>query len=308
MSAAPIPYVFHFVFGLREQTEPFHLMYYLCLASCIGVNRPDAVHFHYRNEPYGPWWERIKPHLTLRRIDPERFVEGYEYADSSLAAFRYAHLADFARLQILLDEGGIYADIDTLFLRPIPRQWLQHDCILGREKVIEGAGQDGSLCNAWIAAKPGSAFCRLWLDNLAGAFDGSWSNHSTLLPYRLAMANPDLIHVEPETSFFALDWTPERIDDLLLRRVELPEHAYSLHLWNHLWFAEDRLDFSRFHGDLLTPDYVAFADTTYAVNARPFLPEDVPVSRVRYWRMALRNALQHPRAVLRSVLRLVLAR
>src|SRR5690606_8825138 len=26
-----IPNVFHFVFGLRVQDEPFHLMYYLCL-------------------------------------------------------------------------------------------------------------------------------------------------------------------------------------------------------------------------------------------------------------------------------------
>ena len=34
-----IPNVYHFVFGLRPQTEPFHLMFYLCLASCLAVNR-----------------------------------------------------------------------------------------------------------------------------------------------------------------------------------------------------------------------------------------------------------------------------
>ena len=46
-----IPNIFHFVFGLKEQTEPFHLMYYLCLASCIEVNTPDKVCFHYHHEP-----------------------------------------------------------------------------------------------------------------------------------------------------------------------------------------------------------------------------------------------------------------
>lgn len=289
-----IPNIFHFVFGLREQNEPFHLMYYLCLASCFEVNRPDEVHFHYYNEPYGPWWERIKPRLRLRRINPERFVADYEYADSAVAGFRYAHLADFARLRILLEEGGIYADIDTLFLRPVPAAWRSRQFILGREKPPAGAEGEGSLCNAWIASAPGADFCRLWLDRMSDAFDGSWSNHSTLLPYRLSRRHPEWIDVESETAFYALDWTPRRIDDLLLRCVELPEAAYSLHLWNHLWFDAQRTDFSRFHGELLDADYVAFANTTYARQARPFLPGDVDVSRWRYWRRTASARVGHP--------------
>ena len=31
MSDAAIPRTFHFVYGLRRQTEPFHLLHYLCL-------------------------------------------------------------------------------------------------------------------------------------------------------------------------------------------------------------------------------------------------------------------------------------
>jgi hypothetical protein len=69
------PRDFHFVFGLREQREPFHILHYLCLASCRAVNRPHAIHFHYRHEPFGPWWEKIKPHLRLVRA-PD-VVEGF---------------------------------------------------------------------------------------------------------------------------------------------------------------------------------------------------------------------------------------
>lgn len=295
-----IPNVFHFVFGLREQTEPFHLMYYLCLASCLEVNRPDALHFHYHHEPHGEWWERIKPKLVLRRIDPERFVEDYHYADPAIAAFRYAHLADFARLRILLEEGGIYADIDSLFLRPFPQQWLSRSFILGHEKVPPGTRQQGSLCNAWIASRPGADFCRHWLDGMGEAFDGSWSNHSTLLPYRLGQEYPQLLDVEPSTSFYALDWTPKGIDDLFLRSVELPAQAFSLHLWNHLWFDERRLDFSHFHADRLNVDYVAFADTTYARHARRFLPDDARPSRLGYCRQLAGALVRHPLRELRA--------
>lgn len=292
--ADSIPNVFHFVFGLREQTEPFHLMYYLCLASCLEVNRPDAVHFHYHNEPYGEWWERIKPRLTLRHIEPEQFVAGYQYDDPQIAEFRYAHLADFARLRILLEEGGIYADIDSLFLRPFPREWLSRQFILGQEKAPGDTGVAGSLCNAWIASAPGAAFCQLWLEGMNEAFDGTWSNHSTLLPYRLSQMFPQLLHVEPESAFYALDWTPRQINDLFLRNVQLPDNAYSLHLWNHLWFDRQRLDFSHFHAQRLNPDYLRFASTTYARHARRFLPEDVMASRLAYACQVLATMFRHP--------------
>lgn len=289
-----IPHIFHFVFGLREQTEPFHLMYFLCLASCIGVNKPDAVIFHYYHEPYGPWWDRIKPQLTLRKIAPERWVEQYKYAEPSLNKYRYAHLADFARLEILLAEGGIYADIDTLFIRPLPADLLNADCVMGLEKSPSANPADGSLCNAWIAAQKNAAFCRAWLEEMPQAFDGTWSNHSTLLPYRLSQRHPNWISVQPESAFFELDWTAKSINNLFLRNTTLSEQAYSLHLWNHLWFDANRLDFSHFNQEMLTVDYVAFANTTYAIAARPWLPADVEVSKKRYKQQALKALFGFP--------------
>jgi hypothetical protein len=289
-----IPNVFHFVFGLREQKEPFHLMYYLCLASCFNVNRPDAVHFHYYHEPWGEWWELIKPRLVLRRISPEQIITNYQYSDPQIELFRYAHLADFARLKILLEEGGIYADIDTLFLRPFPDQWREREFILGQEKPPAIAATSGSLCNAWIASAPGSNFCRIWLESMGKAFDGSWSNHSTILPYRLWQQHPEMLHVEPEAAFYSLDWTPKKIRDLFLRCVSLPEQSYSLHLWNHLWFSPDRNDFSYFHGGLLTVDYVRYANTTYAKHAREHLTPQMlaSASALAYLRQSSALALR----------------
>lgn len=298
-----IPNVFHFVFGLREQREPFHLMYYLCLASCINVNRPDAVYFHYHHEPWGEWWERIKPGLILERIEPERTLAEYRYADASISPYRYAHLADFARLRILLERGGIYADIDTLFLRPIPAHWRERQFILGQEKAPQAAVDGGSLCNAWIASAPGAEFGRLWLEGFHEAFDGTWSNHSTLLPFRLWQKHPALVCVEPESAFYALDWTSRGIENLFLHSAGLPDEAYSLHLWNHLWFARERLDFTHFHADMLTVDYVLHADTTYANHACRHLPADAIGSLASYRRQRRNLRWQFPLRSLRSWLR-----
>jgi hypothetical protein len=301
-----IPNVCHFVFGLREQTEPFHLMHYICLKSCLEVMQPDAIRFHYKNEPFGPLWQAIRPHLELVPIKPMTPANDYAYGDRSIEGFRYAHVSDFVRLEILLSEGGIYADMDTLFLRRLPAAMLSHECFMGHEKAHEADSGEGSLCNAVIGAARGSRFCQLWLDAMEGEFDGTWSNHSTLLPYRLALEHPALIHVEPRTSFFGIDWTPQGIAELFERRRTLGDESFSLHLWSHLWFDPLRRDFSLFNGQLLTEDYVAFGATTYAENARRFLPAAAGPSYPRYlkqlaglsWRQFLHQAKMAIRTII----------
>ncbi|WP_371345669.1 glycosyltransferase [Ancylobacter sp. IITR112] len=282
--ARRIPNVYHFVFGLRPQTEPFHLLHYLCLASCLEVNRPDRLIVHLHNRPFGPLWERIRPQIEVQPIpEPEGRI-ALQYRDAQVQRYAYAHQSDFIRLRVLDEQGGIYADMDTLFLAPPPPELFDHSCVMGHERVDRAAASapEGSLCNALIMAEPGAPFIRHWIARMPGAFDGSWSNHSTFLPYRLAREFPHLIHVEPESRFFALDWSRDGLAGLFEENRTLPPGATSLHLWAHLWWEVERRDMSGFHHRRLTPDYVAHANTTYARLARPYLPPGLASSAVSY--------------------------
>ncbi|MFG1417582.1 glycosyltransferase [Xanthobacter sp. V0B-10] len=276
-----IPNVYHFVFGLRPQAEPFHLLHYLCLESCLRVNRPERVLVHLHNEPHGPLWDLIRPRIEIVPIPERELTVDLTYHDDFTRSFSYAHVSDFIRLRILHEQGGVYADMDTLFLAPPPDELFAEHCVMGRERVDTGAAgaPEGSLCNALIMAEPGSAFIAEWMKRMPGAFDGSWSNHSTFLPYRLSREFPDLVRVEPESRFFALDWTREGIRGLFEEDRPLPPEATSLHLWAHLWWDVERRDMSDFNHLLLTEDYVARARTTYARHARPFLPAPGAPSR-----------------------------
>jgi len=277
---AETPPHFHFVFGLAPQREPMHVVHYLCLESCRQVNRPAAMYFHYRHEPHGEWWQRIKPYLELRRIadtpafpDPARYeatAEGRSIRDAGLA---YAHEADFLRLVILLEEGGVYADMDTLFVRPLPQHLYAQPFVLGEEAPLPGA--DGvlrpSLCNALIVAQPGAAFARRWLERMRETFDGTWSRHSNQEASRLWGEFPEEIFVAPQAYFYRHAATPRGVRTLLEGRDRGAEDAYSLHLWAHLWWDERRTDFSAFHAGTITPDYIRAKDTTYSRLARRFL-------------------------------------
>lgn len=278
---AETPRQFHFVFGLREQTETLHPVYFLCLQSCLEVNRPEAIHFHYRNEPWGPLWERIRPHLTLHHLgakprdyDTSRYAETAEGRFIARAGIDYAHEADFVRMDALIEHGGVYADMDTLFVRPYPEAWYARAFLIGEEAGVRG--EDGlikpSLCNAVMFAQRGAAFARAWREEMGRSFDGTWSRHSCQAAARLWGAHQKDLHVLPEDFFYAFPSTPAGLRALLEEDAEVPEQVHSIHLWAHLWWNQRRIDFSPVHGGMLTAENIRNIDTTYNRLARRFLP------------------------------------
>jgi len=271
-----IPNQFHFVFGLKEQNEPFHLAFYLCIESCLQVNKPDKIFFYYHYEPFGRYWELLKEKITPVQMEfsPNPFQS--KYKEQGAKEFSYAHHADFIRLEKLISHGGIYADIDTIFVNTIPDHLYSKPFVLGREIDLYDPStkqSKPSLCNAFIMSPREAEFGVIWRREMENAFDGSWSNHCTILPYELSQKYPDLIHIEPQQSFFKHDYTPRGIYTLLQGCDSDYNGVISMHLWNHLWWSRWRRDFSSFHAGKLTEEHIRKVDTTYNLVARRFLPE-----------------------------------
>ncbi len=277
---AEIPRIFNFVFGLRQQTEPFHLAHYLCLESCRRVNRPEVIYFYYRHLPYGPWWDHIAPYLILCPLadtptgfDPTRYQHTQEGRFIINNGLSYAHETDFFRLEILIKHGGVYADMDSLFVQAYPDALYRHECVLGEESPL--AGSNGilhpSLCNAVIMAQPQSRFLRRWRESSNVEFDGSWSRHSCQLAGRLWAEMPETLYVTPQRQFYRFGLGRPSFVALFEENQPDLRGVCSIHLWAHLWWSEARTDFSDFHSGLLTERYVHEADTTYARLARQFL-------------------------------------
>ena len=84
-----------------------------------------------------------------------------------------------------------------------------------------------------------------------------------------------MAHVEPPRTFYKHMWTREGLRSLFEELDPDFSGVASMHLWSHLWWRRRRRDFSSFYGARLTERYVREANTTYAVAARPFLPDGV---------------------------------
>ena len=272
-----VPNQFHFVFGLKEQLEPFHLMYYLSLRSCMETQNPDKVFFYYKYEPYGPYWELIKNRLTLEQVEPVDFMQSVTQKELSSKVFSYAHLADFIRLEKILERGGVYADIDTLFVNKYPDELFEKDFVLGREPAIRSSStgkMEDSLCNAVIISKKEAAFGKRWLKLMAESYDGSWSYHSTILPQKLSEKYPDEIHVVPQNYFYKITYSSQDLKELFeVSDLAVPAGIYSIHLWNHLWFSRWNKSRTTFHGGKLNYQYVSDSGSIFARHSKSFLPD-----------------------------------
>lgn len=280
---------FHFVFGLQPQREPFHLSHYLCLASCLEVNRPERVTLYYHHEPWGHYWELIRDRLELVRVDLVPRIREHVYDDRLIGTkYRYAHHSDFVRIDQLLEHGGVYADIDTLFVAPYPDAFYEPPVVMGREDPVwceRTQRTRPSVCNAVILAQRGAPFLRELRRRMEDAFDGTWSGHSCFLIHDLAEEMPGAIHLEEPRPFFRFMWTREDLT-LLFEGLERDLYGvYSIHLWSHLWWERRRRDFSSFHAGRIRERRIRNVDTTYNVLARRFLPP----ARRRWWSLGGRT-------------------
>ena len=270
-----IPRIAHYVFGLRPEPEPFHLVHYLAIRSCLEMVQPDEVRLHCHHLPFGRYWDRLADDVLIDHVEPVRAVSEKRYEDLDVARYAYAHHADFVRLDALAKHGGIYADLDTLFVTRLPGRLWRAPCVIGREADVPLPGQTvprPALSNAVMMSMPNSKFIEAWRSEIGDALDGTWANHSCFLANDLAARLPDDVHVEPQRTFHAFEPTREGIALLLERAAPDLDGIVGIHLMAHLWWDEDRRDFSDVHAERIDEAWVRTTESTYARAARRFLP------------------------------------
>lgn len=179
-----IPNIFHFIYvGGR----PFSFIHYLAVLTAWKVNRPEVIYFHHTQLPTGHWWELARPMLTLHAVEPATEVYGNP-------VIQLAHQADVIRLRMLREFGGIYLDLDVISINPL-KPFMQESCVMGIES---GTG----LCNAVIMAQKDAVFLERWQQSYRDFRADLWNQHSVVVPWQLAMAAPETIHIEDQYAFF----------------------------------------------------------------------------------------------------------
>ena len=86
-------------------------------------------------------------------MSPAEFMLNFNYKDKIVKKYRYAHLADFIRLVKLFECGGVYADIDTIFVNKLPDRLFQQNFVIGKENDVPCA-KTGGIPSCFTAPRP----------------------------------------------------------------------------------------------------------------------------------------------------------
>lgn len=207
----------HFVFGMKKQSEEFLFSYYIAVYSAYLINNPDTIYFYYHYEPYGTWYDTLKliPNLKLVKIDIPTHIGDKEIKQT-------AHKADWVRMNILYNKGGVYLDIDTICVKP----W-KH---LLKENIVLGKEVPNGICNAIMFTEPKSKFFKLWLDKYESHFNpDGWREASIVLPEILSKEYPNLVTLKEPDVFFLPNYNETQ--KIFVDNKEIPKNLISLHLW-----------------------------------------------------------------------------
>lgn len=217
-----IPNICHFVFGMKKQTDEFLFCYYVAVYSAHLINSPDKIHFYYHYEPHGIWWDKLKeiPSVKLEKVDVPTHI-------GRKPITKTAHKADWIRMNMLFERGGIYLDIDTICVKPW-KHLLYEDVVLGKEAP-------NGVCNAIMFSKPKSKFFRIWLHEYESHFNpDGWREASIVLPETISKKHPQLATLKDPDVFFLPYYT--ELDKVFFNRQEVPSNLISLHLWETFSF------------------------------------------------------------------------
>lgn len=163
-----IPNVFHFVYLSRPLmgVEPLSFMFhhYIALKSCAETQTPDKIIvWSDGSEPDTQWWSQAKsdiPVLEFRVREMAQEIAGQMCAHLS-------HVCDIARAEILYEHGGVYADLDTLFVRDLAG--IREET--GHRFFAQSEGPNLPI-SSLIMAPAKHIFVKRWLERTACIHDG----------------------------------------------------------------------------------------------------------------------------------------
>jgi hypothetical protein len=126
MQRAELKWHYIFFFGSEKATKhEFGKMHYHSILSTRKTNPEFSIIYHTNIYPSGEFWELVKDIVEVRLVEPPTEAFGNPLLHP-------AHQSDWYRLNLLIEEGGIYTDFDTIQLKSFSALFMNEKLIIGK--------------------------------------------------------------------------------------------------------------------------------------------------------------------------------
>lgn len=169
-------------------------------------------------------WKTTCPDFEIKEWNEQNFdSSAFPFAKKMYQEKRWAFVADYARLEILLNEGGFYLDTDMLLCKSLS-PLTSYECVLGEESV-------GTISAGMIAATKEHPYIKKCKE-----FYDTHTEELITIPRALTQIYKEFPHKEtltvfPPKTFYPFD--AEHIHEY--KGQDLGDDVYGVHLWNYSW-------------------------------------------------------------------------
>ncbi|XP_070533447.1 uncharacterized protein [Ptychodera flava] len=209
-----VPNIAHYIWF---SCHPFEFENLLSLISVHRFMRAEKILFHTDCEPSGQWWKEARkiPSLEILQREPVKTIFG-----RNINPIWPEHQSDVARLQILMEYGGIYFDTDIFVLKSLePLRY--YDYVVGRQT------SDG-LNNGIILASKDSEFLRVFYESYRNYKPSCYSCISIKYHNDLAKEHQHLVHIE---NYSLVQPNFDKWRTIFYGKFDWPDNHYTIHLW-----------------------------------------------------------------------------
>jgi len=218
-----------FFFGSEKATKKeFGKMHYHSILSTHKTNPEFQIIYHTNISPEGYYWDLVKDYVEVRIVDAPTSAFGNEIIHP-------AHQSDWYRLNLLIDEGGIYTDFDTIQLKSFYTIYKSNDLLKMGKTNKTGNVNNGVI----LAPKPQSVYLKAWREEWANfkskGRDRFWLDLSVKIHDKLQKDNE--LQVLPAKYFYPFVFMA---GPFLFKRQAFKKtlNSYSVHLYDSHYHKE----------------------------------------------------------------------
>ncbi|GAV01280.1 hypothetical protein RvY_12017 [Ramazzottius varieornatus] len=187
----PKPLYLHYIrFKPKNGDTEFKFTDFLSVMSAVQYLKPDEIVLHGDFVPSGPYWLNLTSRKLIKHISMERPIDvGMRRRKPKKIGF-IEHSADIAKLDVLVEYGGITADFDVYFIRG---ERIKE--ILRRRKAVTCYGdQDGNNIGL-VAGHKDSLFLWAWRRSYRDIYVDDWNFNQAFVSTYLSAVLPDEVYV-----------------------------------------------------------------------------------------------------------------
>lgn len=194
---------------------------------------PKTIHYcWFGNGPKGELiekciasWRQHMPNYEIVEWNESNFdISKYEYTRNVYAQRKWAFVADYARLIILREHGGIYLDTDMFVLKPFD-DFLNNELVLGKEDEIH-------ISAGMVASAPHNLF----IDKCLEYYNANTKTLITIPRVLTQIYNENkdkLSNVKVFQWKYFYPYTADNIKNF--NYTNAPSESYAVHMWNYSW-------------------------------------------------------------------------